>query len=292
MMDFLYEYRSYIIGAGVILALYLAFAWFPVKARTRRIVWRMDNYYRAAEPGWRFRVPFLDKLGPVVDTSIQTTKVDRLEVTTSDNASVAVRYSYGWQIIDPERSHVGIKDCSEYVETAVAAEVSKHVGTIKYEQLKSEGNEVLSRKIKDNVKVSMDRAGVLLDNIRFTNISDIIQENSGNVANKQFQAQIQSESDKIAADSDRQVQKAASEVEAERIAIVGEAELTRLQGLNDFFQCPEKAREFLLESKRIDALRALASAPSAKTIITSAGNFGGTEGVTGVVDVEGKGEQA
>ena len=285
MLDFIINHWQYFLGGALFMALYVAIGFFSAKPGTLKIVYRADQYYRAAGPGWCLRVPFLDRVGEVVNISLKTVPKNKLTVATKDNATVDVEYSYGWQIFDVHRAVIGVDNCVEYVATTISAAVSKYVGTVDYADLKQDNGAALSEHIKSHSRVALDTGGVKLHDVNFTHIGDVVEgAGKGDGGGKQYRSRMQTESRQIEAQGDKEVQEALSEAEARRIQILSETERDQLQELAKIFGCADKAQAFLLESKRIDALRALADSPTAKTIITSGENFGGT-GIAKVLNV-------
>ena len=247
------------------------------------VVERFGKYTRSLSPGLSIIVPYIDKVAHKVSILERQLPEFQISVITKDNVEVKLETTVFFRIVDPGRTVYRIKDVNEAVNTTASSIVRSAAGKLELDELQS-SRESMNSEIANNLQQAADVWGI--DVTRTEIIDVIIDEETQAAQRQQLNAErerraviARSEGDKrsIELAADAKLYEAQKSAEAIRIEADAEAYAVKVKAEADAEQTRllakaisgngQPAIDFEVMKRQVDAISALASSPSAKTII-------------------------
>ena len=247
------------------------------------VVERFGKYTRSLSPGLSIIVPYIDKVAHKVSILERQLPEFQISVITKDNVEVKLETTVFFRIVDPGRTVYRIKDVNEAVNTTASSIVRSAAGKLELDELQS-SRESMNSEIANNLQQAADVWGI---DVTRTEIIDVIIDEETQAAQRQqlnaererraviarsegdkrsielaadaklYEAQKSAEAVKIEADAEAYAVKVKAEADAEQTRLLAKA----ISGNG------QPAIDFEVMKRQVDAISALASSPSAKTII-------------------------
>ena len=247
------------------------------------VVERFGKYTRSLNPGLATIIPYIDKVAHKVSILERQLPEFQISVITKDNVEVKLETTVFFRIIDPGRTVYRIKDVNEAVNTTASSIVRSAAGKLELDELQS-SRESMNSEIANNLQQAADVWGI--DVTRTEIIDVIIDEETQAAQRQQLNAErerraviARSEGDKrsIELAADAKLYEAEKLADAVRIEADADAYAVKIKAEADAEQTRllakaisgngQPAIDFEVMKRQVDAISALASSPSAKTII-------------------------
>ena len=247
------------------------------------VVERFGKYTRSLNPGLSIIIPYIDKVAHKVSILERQLPEFQISVITKDNVEVKLETTVFFRIIDPGRTVYRIKDVNEAVNTTASSIVRSAAGKLELDELQS-SRESMNSEIANNLQQAADVWGI--DVTRTEIIDVIIDEETQAAQRQQLNAErerraviARSEGDKrsIELAADAKLYEAEKLADAVRIEADADAYAVKIKAEADAEQTRllakaisgngQPAIDFEVMKRQVDAISALASSPSAKTII-------------------------
>ena len=247
------------------------------------VVERFGKYTRSLNPGLATIIPYIDKVAHKVSILERQLPEFQISVITKDNVEVKLETTVFFRIIDPGRTVYRIKDVNEAVNTTASSIVRSAAGKLELDELQS-SRESMNNEIANNLQQAADVWGI---DVTRTEIVDVIIDEETQAAQRQqlnaererraviarsegdkrsielaadaklYEAEKLADAVRIEADADAYAVKIKAEADAEQTRLLAKA----ISGNG------QPAIDFEVMKRQVDAISALASSPSAKTII-------------------------
>ena len=247
------------------------------------VVERFGKYTRSLTPGLSIIIPYIDKVAHKVSILERQLPEFQISVITKDNVEVKLETTVFFRIVDPGRTVYRIKDVNEAVNTTASSIVRSAAGKLELDELQS-SRESMNSEIANNLQQAADVWGI--DVTRTEIIDVIIDEETQAAQRQQLNAErerraviARSEGDKrsIELAADAKLYEAEKLADAVRIEADADAYAIKIKAEADAEQTRllakaisgngQPAIDFEVMKRQVDAISALASSPSAKTII-------------------------
>ena len=247
------------------------------------VVERFGKYTRSLTPGLSIIIPYIDKVAHKVSILERQLPEFQISVITKDNVEVKLETTVFFRIVDPGRTVYRIKDVNEAVNTTASSIVRSAAGKLELDELQS-SRESMNSEIASNLQQAADVWGI---DVTRTEIIDVIIDEETQAAQRQqlnaererraviarsegekrsielaadaklYEAEKLADAVRIEADADAYAVKIKAEADAEQTRLLAKA----ISGNG------QPAIDFEVMKRQVDAISALASSPSAKTII-------------------------
>ena len=247
------------------------------------VVERFGKYTRSLNPGLSKIIPYIDKVAHKVSILERQLPEFQISVITKDNVEVKLETTVFFRIVDPGRTVYRIKDVNEAVNTTASSIVRSAAGKLELDELQS-SRESMNSEIANNLQQAADVWGI---EVTRTEIIDVIIDEETQAAQRQqlnaererraviarsegdkrsielaadaklYEAEKLADAVRIEADADAYAIKIKAEADAEQTRLLAKA----ISGNG------QPAIDFEVMKRQVDAISALASSPSAKTII-------------------------
>jgi regulator of protease activity HflC (stomatin/prohibitin superfamily) len=262
---------------------------------------RFGRYTRTLQPGLRFLIPLIDRVGTKINMMETVLDVDQQEVITRDNAMVVADAVAFYQVVDAAKAAYEVRDLESALKNITQTNIRSVLGSMDLD-------EALSNRDSINVRLLgvIDAAstpwGVKVTRVEIRDLApppDIVQS---------MARQMKAERDKRAEILTAEGQKAAAilKAEGEREAQIREAEGRREAAFLDA-QARERAAEaeakattmvseaiargdiqavnYFVAQQYTTALRDLAASPNSKTIMVPLEAASLIGSVAGIADI-------
>ena len=247
------------------------------------VVERFGKYTKTLQAGLNFIVPFLDTIPHKVSVLERQLAEFSISVITRDNVEVGLEATVFFRVLDASRSVYRIRDINGALHTAATSIVRSAAGKLELDELQS-SREKMSAEIAKNLQEAAEIWGI---EITRTEITDVIidektkdsqrqqlnaeREKRASIARaegekrsvelnaeaKFFEAERLADAVRVTADADAYAVKVKAEADAEQTRLVASAINENGQG----------AINFEIMKRQVDAMAAVASSPSSKTVI-------------------------
>jgi regulator of protease activity HflC (stomatin/prohibitin superfamily) len=139
-----------------------------VRQYERGVVFRLGKLHNVREPGWRFMIPFADKMRKVSLRTV-TMPIPSQQVITKDNVSIGVAGVAYFRRVDPVRSIVAIENIHAAIGQIAQTTVRNVVGRSHLDQVLSE-TETLNEAIKNILDDITEQWGAVVDLVELKDI--------------------------------------------------------------------------------------------------------------------------
>ena len=247
------------------------------------IVERFGKFTKALPAGLNFIVPFLDSVAHRISILERQLEEFQISVITRDNVEVRLESTVFYRITEPASSVYRIRDLDQALHTPATSIVRSAAGKLELDELQS-SRESMNEEIARNLQEAASIWGV---EITRTEITDVIVDEQTKSAQRQ---QLNAERERRAAIALAEGEKRSVELaaEAKLFEATKEAEAIRVKADADAYAIEIEAKanaeqtrmiaaaiadngqpavNFEILKRQVEALGAVASGPSAKTII-------------------------
>ena len=270
---------------------------------------RFGRYTRTLKPGLRFLIPVMDKVGARINMMETVLDIERQEVITRDNAMVGADAVTFYQVVDAARAAYEVRDLQRALSNLSMTNIRSVLGSMDLDESLS-NREAINARLLSVIDEASNPWGVKVTRVEIKDLSpppDI---------NEAMARQMKAERDKRAEilQAEGLKQAAILKAEGEREAQIREAEGRKEAAFLDAearerqAQAEAKATEmvskaiaagdvqainYFVAQKYTEALRDVAAAPNAKTVmipLEATGLIGSVAGVAEIArEVLGKG---
>ena len=250
-----------------------------------RIVERFGKYYKTAEAGLNFIVPFIDHIRAVVSLKQQTMDVTPQSVITKDNVTITIDTVVFYQITDPAKAVYEIQSLKRGIEYLAITTIRDIVGKMNLDSTFS-SRDLINNQLRILLDEATDKWGCKVNRVEIKDIrppEDIrdAMEKQMNAERNKRAAILQAEGEKQAAITIAEGQKEAAilQAEAEKESkirkAVGEAEAIRevakakAKEIEMVYESIKKSSpdEKLVQLKSLEALQEVAKGEANKVFI-------------------------
>lgn len=247
------------------------------------VIERFGKYARTLNAGLSLIIPILDRVAHKVSVLERQLDEQRISVITKDNVEVTLEARVFFRVTEAARSVYRIRNVNDALITASSSIVRSAAGKLELDELQS-SREAMNQEIAHNLHSAAEVWGI---EITRTEITDVIVDEATKEAQRQqlnaerkrratiaeaegdkrsielkaeaelFKAQKEAEAVKVSADAEAYAVRVSAEAEAEQTRLIADA--IAKNGL--------PAIEFEVAKRQVDAVNALASSESSKTLI-------------------------
>jgi membrane protease subunit HflK len=163
-------------GSGGIIALVvlLLVVWagynsvYTVDERERGVVLRLGKFNSIADPGLRFKIPFIDQVEKVVVTDIREFS-DKSRMLTKDQNIVEVSYNIQWQAANARDYALNVRDAARVMEHASESALRHVVGSSLMRQVTTSRRSQLAAEMKVRLQDLLDSygTGIVVSQVNF-----------------------------------------------------------------------------------------------------------------------------
>jgi len=130
---------------------------------------RLGRFVGVKGPGFFIVPPFLYSMASIVDMRITTQQVEATATLTKDNIPIKVTAALEFEVEDPEKATIGVKDYLRTVIWASTEALKNTIGRLELRELLSQ-REVIAVELKADIDKAAQDFGV---NVRAVRITDI-----------------------------------------------------------------------------------------------------------------------
>jgi len=244
---------------------------------------RFGRYTRTLSPGLRFLIPIMDKIGAKINMMETVLDIDSQEVITRDNAMVVTDAVTFYQVVDAAAAAYEVRDLYRALANLTQTNIRSVVGSMDLDESLS-NREVINAKLLSVIDEAAHPWGIKVTRVEIKDLApppDISEAMARQMkAERDKRAEIltaegekQSAIPKAEGEREAQIREAEGRKEAafldaearEREAQV-EAEATRM--VSEAIAAGDlQAVNYFVAQKYTEALRDVASSPSAKTVM-------------------------
>ena len=294
------------VGAPAIAILVFAviLIWMMVKTVPQGEEWtieRFGRYTRTLKPGLGFLIPVMDKVGAKINMMETVLDVHSQEVITKDNAMVVADAIAFYQVVDAAQAAYEVRDLERAIRNLSMTNIRSVIGSMDLDESLS-NRDAINNRLLGVIDEASHTWGVKVTRVEIKDLAPPADINEAMA--RQMKAERTKRADILQAEGHKQA--AILKAEGEREAQIREAEGAREAAFLD-----AEARERLAEAeanatamvskaiaegdiqainyfvatKYTEALRDMASAPNAKTIMIPLEATGLIGSIAGVADI-------
>jgi regulator of protease activity HflC (stomatin/prohibitin superfamily) len=134
----------------------------------RGVVFRLGKVRNVRVPGWRFMIPFVDRMRKVSMRTV-TMPIQAQQVITKDNVSIGVAAVAYFRRVDPVKAIVEVESVEAAINQIAQTTVRNVVGRSSLDQVLSE-TETLNKSIQEVLDVTAEQWGVLVQLVELKDI--------------------------------------------------------------------------------------------------------------------------
>ena len=244
---------------------------------------RFGRYTRTLDPGLRFLIPLVDRVGRKVGMMETVLEIDQQEVITRDNAMVKADAVSFYQVVDAAKAAYEVKNLEQALKNISQTNIRAVLGSMDLDEALS-NREAINLKLLSVIDHASTPWGVKVTRVEIRDLApppDITQ-----AMGRQMKAEREKRAEILTAEG--QKQSAILKAEGEREAQIREAEGRRQAAFLDA-EARERSAEaearattmvseaiaagnvqainYFIAQKYTEALRAIAASPNAKTVL-------------------------
>jgi regulator of protease activity HflC (stomatin/prohibitin superfamily) len=236
------------------------------------LVERFGKYRATLNPGLHFILPGVDAVRHKVSILERQLPEYPIEAITSDNGPISVSVATFFRVIDSHKCVYRITDIDRAVQSLVTGAVRSAIGEVDFDSLQSNRSSV-NKKLEEELKEQADEWGIEITR------SEIMDVNFDERTRESLQQQINAERERravvtraegdkraIELKADGELYGAQKEAEARKVRADAEAYATEIIA-KAIGENGDDALRFDMIREQISAMKEIAKAPSAKTIV-------------------------
>ena len=279
-------YEAEIITAILVVVLLVATLRLGIKVVPQSevfVVERFGKFARTLNAGLSLILPFLDRVAHRVSILERQLDQQRISVITKDNVEVTLEARVFFRVTDAARSVYRIRNINDALVTASSSIVRSAAGKLELDELQS-SREAMHVEIAHNLHSAAEVWGI---EITRTEITDVIVDEATKEAQRQQlnaerkrratiaeaegdkrSIELKAEAELFRDQKEAEVVKVGADAAAYAVKIKAEAEAEQTKLLAAAINKNGKAAiEFEVAKRQVDAISALASSRSAKTLV-------------------------
>jgi regulator of protease activity HflC (stomatin/prohibitin superfamily) len=303
-MDILAELGSVGVVALVILIFAIILIYMMVKSIPQGEEWtveRFGRYTKTLKPGLRFLIPVMDKTGARINMMETVLDIPSQEVITKDNAMVSADAVAFYQVVDAAQAAYEVRDLTRALSNLTMTNIRSVLGSMDLDESLSNRDQINSR-LLNVIDAASNPWGVKVTRVEIKDLAPPPDINEAMA--RQMKAErtkradiLQAEGHKQAAilkaEGERESQireaegrKEAAFLDAEARERQAEAEAKATQMVSEAIAKGDiQAINYFVAQKYTEALRDIASAPNAKTVMLPLEATGLIGSISGVADI-------
>ena len=247
------------------------------------VVERFGKFARTLNAGLSLIVPILDRVAHRVSILERQLDQQRISVITKDNVEVTLEARVFFRVTDAARSVYRIRNINDALITASSSIVRSAAGKLELDELQS-SREAMNVEIAHNLHSAAEVWGI---EITRTEITDVIVDEATKEAQRQQlnaerkrratiaeaegdkrSIELKAEAELFRAKKEAEAVKVSADAEAYAVRVQAEAEAAQTTLLADAINKDGKvAIDFEVAKRQMEAIGALASSQSAKTLV-------------------------
>jgi len=262
---------------------------------------RFGRYTRTLKPGLRFLVPIMDKVGARVNMMETVLDIESQEVITRDNAMVSADAVAFYQVVDAASSAYEVRNLERALTNLSMTNIRSVIGSMDLDESLSNRDQINSR-LLSVIDEASNPWGVKVTRVEIKDLSPPPDINDAMARQMKaertkradiLQAEGQKQSAILKAEGEREAQIREAEgrkeaafldAEARERSAQAEAEATRM--VSEAISSGDiQAVNYFVAQRYTDALRDIASAPNAKTVMIPLEASGLIGSISGVADI-------
>lgn len=165
------------IGSVIAIVLALAVVWtgynsfYTVDESERAVVLRLGKFYRVANPGLQYKIPFIDQIADKVNVTQVNEHSLRNSMLTADENIVTVSMTVEYRAADAKLYTLNVRDPESTIAHASESALRHVVGSARLEQILTTGRDQVQAMVKDRLQQYLDSydVGIRLDQLKITN---------------------------------------------------------------------------------------------------------------------------
>ncbi|WP_055074142.1 SPFH domain-containing protein [Pseudanabaena sp. 'Roaring Creek'] len=241
------------------------------------LVERFGKYQKTMEPGINIVLPFLDRIALIKSAREQVLEISPQPCTTSDSVSVSVSGVMYWQISDLKDARYNIENVDKSLMVSLATQIQTQIGRCDLDHIIG-GQERINEEILQGMSNDTKAWGIKVLRVRLGEITiptsvlqsmekqkaaeiekkAMISRSEGEKTSEIKKAEAVALSNKVLAESERQVRLEQTEAMALSIERIADAIANHPHG--------QEAVQYLLAQKYLEMGQAIGESPSSKVL--------------------------
>jgi len=244
---------------------------------------RFGRYTRTLKPGLRFLIPIMDKVGTKINMMETVLDIETQEVITKDNAMIMADAVTFYQVVDAAKAAYEVRDLQRALSNLSQTNIRSVLGSMDLDQSLS-NREMINAKLLGVIDEAAHPWGLKVTRVEIKDLApppDINEAMARQMKAERtkraeiLQAEGMKQSAILKAEGEREAQireaegrKEAAFLDAEARERAAEAEAKATQMVSEAIAKGDiQAVNYFVAQKYTEALRDIASSPSAKTIM-------------------------
>ncbi len=199
-----------------------------------RIIERFGKYYKTAEAGLNFILPFVDNVRAVVSLKQQTMDVTPQSVITKDNVTITIDTVVFYQITEPEKAVYEIESLQKGIAYIAITTIRDIVGKMDLDSTFS-SRDAINTQLRDVLDEATDKWGCKVDRVEIKDIKP--PADIRDAMEKQMNAERNKRANILEAEGKRQAEITLAEGKKQSTILSAEAEreasIRRAQGIRE-----------------------------------------------------------
>jgi regulator of protease activity HflC (stomatin/prohibitin superfamily) len=241
------------------------------------LVERFGKYKKTMEPGINIVLPFIDRVSLIKSAREQVLELKPQPCMTSDNVSVNVSGTMYWQISDLQKARYNIENVDQSLEISLSTQIQTQIGRCELDNIIG-GQERINGEILKGISSDTHDWGITVLRVRLGEITipasvllsmekqkaaeiekkAMISLSEGVRTSEITKAEAEARSNRVLAESERQVQLEQTEAMALSIERIANAIAKHPNG--------KEAVQYLLAQKYLEMGQAIGESPSSKVL--------------------------
>jgi regulator of protease activity HflC (stomatin/prohibitin superfamily) len=241
------------------------------------LVERFGKYQKTMEPGINIVLPFVDRVALVKSSREQVLEMPPQPCMTSDNVSLNVSGAMYWQIVDLQKARYNIENVDQSLQISLSTQIQTQIGRRELDFIIG-GQEKINDEILTGISSDTRDWGINILRVRLGEITipasvlqsmekqkaaeiekkAMISLSEGQKTSEIIKAEAEAKSNKVLAESERQVQLQQTEAMALSIERIANAIANNPHG--------QEAVQYLLAQKYLEMGQAIGESPSSKVL--------------------------
>jgi len=262
---------------------------------------RFGRYTRTLKPGLRFLIPFMDKVGAKINMMETVLDIPSQEVITRDNAMVSADAVTFYQVVDAARAAYEVRNLEHALGNLSMTNIRSVIGAMDLDESLS-NREQINSKLLTVIDEASNPWGVKVTRVEIKDLApppDINEAMARQMKAERtkradiLQAEGLKQSAILKAEGEREAQireaegrKEAAFMDAEARERLAEAEAKATQMVSEAIAKGDiQAINYFVAQKYTEALRDIAAAPNAKTVMIPLEASGLIGSISGIADI-------